>query len=114
MLTKTDASGNWSYAIKKSLVDGDHKVYITINDETGKIVKQSNSLSFLVKSAQAVSAADYFDINTSEDKTDFMILYYICQQPLHRQFVLEANGPFWDPVGLSIFQKCFHFGNIFF
>ena len=77
MLTKTDASGNWSYAVKKSLVDGDHKVYITINDETGKIIKQSNPLSFLVKSAQAVSATDYFDITTSEDKTDFMILYYI-------------------------------------
>ena len=77
MLTKTDESGNWSYTIKKSLVDGEHKAYVTVNDDTGKIVKQSNGLSFLIKSAKAVSAADYFDSSTTQDRTDYMVLYYI-------------------------------------
>ena len=77
MIAKTDESGNWSYTVKKSLVDGEHKAYVTVNDDTGKIVKQSNSLSFLIKSAKAVSAADYFDSTTTQDKIDYMVLNYV-------------------------------------
>ena len=77
MITKTDDDGNWSYTVKNSLVDGDHKVYVTLNDNTGKIIKQSNALSFLIKEAKAVSAADYFDSTSTPDKTNSMVLYYI-------------------------------------
>ncbi len=65
MTTKTDASGNWTYDVQNSLVDGGHQVYVTVNDDTGNVVKQSNPISFLVKSAQAVTVEQYFDTNTS-------------------------------------------------
>ncbi len=77
MVTKTDASGNWSYTINKSLVDGHHRAYVTINDDTGKIVKQSAPLSFLVKEARAVSADEYFDETITQSTTQSLMLYYI-------------------------------------
>lgn len=79
MTTKTDASGNWTYDLKHSLVDGGHKVYVTVNDDTGSIVKQSSPLAFLVKSAQAVSADQYFDTDEAaiESVTDSMLWLYI-------------------------------------
>jgi cysteine-rich repeat protein len=77
MTTKTDANGNWSYTIQKSLQDDHHRVYVTVNSMTGKVVKQSAPTSFLVKSARAVTADDYFDTATATDTTSNMILYYI-------------------------------------
>lgn len=78
MTTKTDESGNWVYDIQNSLVDGGHKVYVTVNDDTGTIVKQSSPLAFLVKSAQAVTADQYFETGTSiETVTDSMLWLYI-------------------------------------
>jgi len=71
MTAKADASGNWSYDLKHSLVDGSHQVFVTVNDNTGSIVKQSNPLAFLVREARAVSVDQYFDredsIMPSED-----------------------------------------------
>ncbi|MFA6307330.1 MAG: Ig-like domain-containing protein [Patescibacteria group bacterium] len=77
MTTKTDASGNWSYDIKNSLTDGHHQVFVTINDDTGKIVKQSRPISFLVKEAQAVTADNYFDGASSAAETNNLFIYYI-------------------------------------
>lgn len=77
MTTKTDESGNWSYNIKQSLADGHHKVYVTVNDDTGKIVKQSPPISFLIKGAQAVTADSYFDENQAPDNVNNMLIYYI-------------------------------------
>ena len=77
MTTQTDASGNWSYGIKDSLTDGHHRVFVTVNDNTGKIVKQSSPVSFLVKRAQAVTANNYFDTTTTQDSVDSMLVYYM-------------------------------------
>jgi len=77
MVTKTDASGNWSYDIKNSLADGHHRVFVTVNDSTGKIVKQSSPVSFMVRRAQAVTADDYFDTTTTEDTVQSMLIYYL-------------------------------------
>lgn len=77
MVTKTDASGNWSYDIKKSLTDGHHKVFVTVNDDTGKIVKQSRPISFLIKEAQAVTVDDYFDEAGTNEKVNNFFIYYI-------------------------------------
>lgn len=89
MTTKTDASGNWVYDIQDSLTDGHHQVYVTVNDDTGKIVKQSKPISFLVRSAQAVSAEDYFDAAESSDSIRSMTMYYILGAAL---LVLIALG----------------------
>jgi len=77
MTTKTDASGNWSYDIKDSVNDGHHRVFVTVNDDTGRIVKQSRPISFLIKEAQAVTANDYFDEASSGGTTNSLFIYYI-------------------------------------
>jgi hypothetical protein len=77
MTTKTDASGNWSYDIKDSLTDGHHRVFVTVNDDTGRIVKQSRPISFLIKEARAVTVDDYFDETSSGGATNNLFIYYI-------------------------------------
>jgi hypothetical protein len=60
VLTVTaDASGNFEYDIAKNVADGSHVAYVAVTDKTGKIVKKSNPLSFLVKDAQAASADEF-------------------------------------------------------
>ncbi|MDP2685069.1 MAG: Ig-like domain-containing protein [bacterium] len=67
--TKTDASGNFTYTLDKNLLDGEHEVYVTINDDTGKITKQSFPLSFFIRRAQAVTEEEYLrgDVNIDSD-----------------------------------------------
>ena len=77
LTTQVDANGNWSYTLDENLVDGQHQAYVTVNDDTGKIIKQSNPLSFFVSSAQAVSAGDYFTNKPVTDRVDNMVLYYL-------------------------------------
>jgi hypothetical protein len=77
MTTKTDASGNWSYDIKQSLTDGHHRVYVSLNDNTGQIVKQSSAFSLLVKKARAATPAEYFDESTTPNKVNNMMIYYL-------------------------------------
>lgn len=76
---QTDASGNWQYEFRNVLSEGDHEVYVVVNDNTGKVLKKSSPLNFFVKEARAVSVNDYFAAvsisNTSEAKT--MINYYL-------------------------------------
>lgn len=77
MTTKTDASGNWSYDVKHSLSDGHHRVFVTVNDDTGKIVKQSRPISFLIREAQAVTADNYFDQSSGQTAVKNSFIYYI-------------------------------------
>ena len=56
---ETDKYGNWKYELTKSLVDGEHEVYVAINDNTGKIINKSKPLNFFVKKAEAVSVKDF-------------------------------------------------------
>lgn len=77
--TKTDASGNFTYTLDKNLEDGEHQVYVTITDETGKIVEKSSPLSFFIRRAQAVSEADYFrgDVNVKSESVSLVNNYLI-------------------------------------
>ena len=77
MLTKTDASGNWSYNLERPLNDGYHKAYVAVNDNTGRIVSQSRPFSFFVKQSRAVSADEYFDISLAPDRAQSFLVYYI-------------------------------------
>lgn len=77
----TDEYGNWQYEFKESLEDGEHEVFVAINDDTGKVISKSNPLSFIVQEAKAVSATDITDIKkplqTEEKKSDDMMIYYV-------------------------------------
>lgn len=53
--TSVDASGQWSYVFDDQLKDGAHEVYVVINDDTGRVVKKSEPLSFMVEAASAAT-----------------------------------------------------------
>lgn len=60
VLTRTDEFGNWTYTLQAPLREGEHEVYVTVNDNTGKIVKKSEPYHFFVKEARAVTASEFF------------------------------------------------------
>ncbi|MFA6553394.1 MAG: Ig-like domain-containing protein [Patescibacteria group bacterium] len=77
--TKTDASGNFTYTLDKNLADGRHEVYVTVNDQTGKIQEKSSPLAFFVRKAVAVSETDYLrgDVNVSASGDTSMSRYIV-------------------------------------
>lgn len=66
MTTRTDANGNWTYTLEEDLIDGIHQVYVTVNDDTGKVRYKSSPFSFFIKEAKAVTRADYLDLSTND------------------------------------------------
>ncbi|MEA1962919.1 MAG: Ig-like domain-containing protein [Patescibacteria group bacterium] len=76
---KTDAYGNWRYELSESLIDGEHEVYVALNDNTGRVVKKGNPLSFFIKEAKAISVEDFVASAPSSgaSRTDRMINLYI-------------------------------------
>jgi len=54
---KSDANGDWTYVVDKSLEDGDHEVYVAVTNNSGAIRSKSDPLPF-VKTAQAVNLVD--------------------------------------------------------
>jgi len=80
--TKTDEYGNWRYELNKPLVDGEHEVYVAINDNTGKVVNKSKPLNFFVKEAGAVSVKDFISpiasaASETEKDSNSSIYYYL-------------------------------------
>jgi len=68
MLTATtDESGNWSYELDKSLVDGRHEVYVTVTDNTGRVVEKSQPFAFFVSATEAVTEEDFFGVQVVEE-----------------------------------------------
>lgn len=53
-VVKSDRNGNWVYELDNKLADGQHEAYVTINDNTGRVIAKSNRFAF-VKTAQAVT-----------------------------------------------------------
>jgi len=56
---KTDEYGNWEYKLDQSLTDGEHEIYVAINDNTGKVVDKSKPLNFFIREARSVSVKDF-------------------------------------------------------
>jgi len=77
--TKTDESGNFTYTLDSDLLDGEHEVYVTLTDDTGKIREKSNPLSFFIRKAQAVSEEEYLrgDLNVDSEKSSTLNNYVI-------------------------------------
>lgn len=51
---KTDSSGEWTYSLDQELENGDHEVYVTTVDNSGKLIARSNPIPF-TKSAEAAT-----------------------------------------------------------
>ncbi|MCK4554251.1 hypothetical protein KAU19_04785 [Candidatus Parcubacteria bacterium] len=77
---QADEYGNWQYEFSKSLIEGEHEIYVAINDNTGKVLTKSNPLNFFVKEAKAVSVKDFVAASVATpttEKTESMIKYYL-------------------------------------
>jgi hypothetical protein len=61
MTTEVNDDGTWSYELDAALSDGEHEVYVTVTDETGKIKKKSRPLSFFVAEAEAATPEEFFE-----------------------------------------------------
>lgn len=75
---KTDENGNWEYELSKSLIDGEHEVYVALNDNTGKVVNKSKPINFFVKEARAMSVKDFVssEVDSDVQKSDEVMSYY--------------------------------------
>lgn len=49
------ADGQWRYTIEDPLSDGVHEAYVAVNDDTGRVVRKSDPLTFIIQAAQAAS-----------------------------------------------------------
>lgn len=73
----TDEYGNWKYDFAALLSDGEHEIYAVINDETGKIIKKSSPLSFLIQEAQAATETEPTNTQPAPEATSNSIDYYL-------------------------------------
>lgn len=67
---KSDEFGNWEYELSESLTDGDHEIYVAINDNTGKVISKSSPFSFIIKEARAVSIDDFVPTAMTETPSE--------------------------------------------
>ncbi len=72
----TDENGDFEYTLDQPLSDGVHQVYVTVTNETGKIEKKSNPLSFFVKEARAANEEDFFRPDVNIQQTSAAALNY--------------------------------------
>ncbi|MEA3249796.1 MAG: Ig-like domain-containing protein [Patescibacteria group bacterium] len=84
LTTTANENGDWAYELESDLVDGEHEVYVTVTDETGKVKSKSNPLAFFVSEAAAVSSEDFFGqpversaIITPQDEIGRVFNWYI-------------------------------------
>jgi len=76
---KTDADGNWEYDLDKKLEDGQHEVYVTVNDNTGKITAKSEPIAF-IKTAEAIDVVEASELDSLKSAQD---------QTLNRKFGID-------------------------
>lgn len=55
LTTTTADDGSWQYDLTDSVMGGEHTVYVAVTDDTGKIERRSNPLSFVVAEARAIT-----------------------------------------------------------
>lgn len=72
----TDEYGNWEYRFDEPLSDGDHEIYVTLNDNTGKVVGKSKPFGFPVQEAKAATPADLANISQNASPKLNNIFYY--------------------------------------
>ncbi|MBU4347269.1 hypothetical protein KKF23_01775 [Patescibacteria group bacterium] len=76
---KVDEYGNWQYELGSSLNEGEHEIYVAVNDNTGKVLLKSKPLNFFIKEAKAVSVKDFIAPATAQTvkKSESSIKYFI-------------------------------------
>jgi len=52
---KSDSQGDWEYNLEQALAVAEHKIYLTVNDQQGKILKQSMPLALKIDEQKQVN-----------------------------------------------------------
>lgn len=73
---QVDEYGRWQYVLSDNLTNGEHQVYLALNDEIGKIQKKSSAQIFFINEAKAVSVGEYIDL-TQDNNVSLLEKYYI-------------------------------------
>ena len=94
--TKTDENGNFTYTLDKNLLDGEHEVYVTVTDDTGKIQEKSNPLTFFVSRAQAVTEEEYLrgDVNIDTERSEVVNNFVLPALIMVGALILVVGGVF--------------------
>jgi hypothetical protein len=80
LTVKTDENGNWVYDLNKDLIDGKHEVYVSINNDKGKITETSLAKLFFIEEAKAVSMDEFTNIQDATsvpDQVNMLLVFYI-------------------------------------
>jgi len=64
---QVDEYGRWQYALTDEMVDGEHQVYVAINDDTGRVEKKSVAKIFFVNEARAATVNEYIDLTLGSE-----------------------------------------------
>jgi hypothetical protein len=67
---KTNESGQWTYRLEKEFEDGEHQIFVTTVDTSGKIIVRSNSILF-TKTADSVIIGITDTLNNSISTPNF-------------------------------------------
>ena len=73
---QVDEYGRWQYALTDGVVDGEHQVYVAINDNTGRVEKKSVAKIFFVNEARAATVNEYIDL-TLVSEPGLLEKYYL-------------------------------------
>lgn len=71
----SDSDGTWSYTLPGPLAAGDHTVQVTVSDNEGTILAESDEIAFTVTGTAA--AATNTNTSTSEDDSSSMLLWLV-------------------------------------
>jgi hypothetical protein len=74
---KTDDSGQWRYSLDEELDNGEHEVFVTTVDNSGKIIARSDGTVFTKTSQAATLGSLEFDIGLSENNGFFSNNYLL-------------------------------------
>ena len=64
--TKADSQGSWEYRLPRDLKDGEHQLYLAVNDSFGQVVKKSGPFTLFVKAAQAATVKEFVTSETEK------------------------------------------------
>lgn len=66
---KSDSQGDWNYSLDQALAATEHQIYLTVNDQQGKIVKQSMPLALKIDEQKQVDDEQDSPQIINNDKT---------------------------------------------
>jgi len=58
MTTTVGEDGEWRLDLDEPLADGVHEAYVAVNDDTGRVIRKSDLMAFVINAAQAMTPSE--------------------------------------------------------